>query len=505
MTTRGSGERRRWWGAFAVLGGLGTVWAFAVPVFAAPDEPAHVIRAVAAVDGQFLGDEFGPDAVPPYPVPVDQEPWKSGLAVRVPGVYREWGNVECIVFAWNAQRSADCLELAGPREERRALTNVGRYPPAYYLAIGAVAWVTPAGNPEVYAMRVVSALLCAALLASAVATLLSHLHRPVARLGLVVAITPMTLFLLGTVNANAAEVAAGLAVWVHGTVLATAGPSDRDDRVLDRLGVAAVVLVVSRPGSFVWLLLTLGVLTLVADRSARAAWWRWGRARNWAAAIIGVTVLQGAWFLVADTLDIRHSFIAVPVDASFTEDLRASLGSEFRWLREMIGVFGWLDTPAPSGVLVAWVGVLGALLATTFLVASRRVLVGTAVVFALCVVVPVAYQLRFADSVGYFWQGRYLLPFAGGLPVLAAVGAARGASPLPREAPFARSLAAVLLGAQWVALAQVLRRYSVGADGAIWFFTEARWSPPIPSPVLLFAAAALLVLAGRAVAATHRP
>ena len=260
MADRDAGNRRRWWGAFAVVALLGVIWAFAIPVFAAPDEPAHVIRAVAAAHGQILGDEFGPATVPPYPVPVDKEPWKSGLAVRVPGVYRQWGNVDCIVFAWNAQATADCLHLRGPAGDRRALTNVGRYPPAYYLATGAVSWLTHPGDSQVYAMRIVSALLCAALIASAVVTILTRTHRAVARLGLVAAITPMTLFLFGTVNANSIEIAAGIAMWVNGAVLATTPSDEPDRRVLDRFGIAAVVLVLSRPGSVLWLVLAVAIV-----------------------------------------------------------------------------------------------------------------------------------------------------------------------------------------------------------------------------------------------------
>ena len=505
MVDRDGDSRRRWWAAFGVVAGLGIIWALAVPVFAAPDEPAHVIRAVAAAHGQVLGDEFGPRDVPPYPVPVDKEPWKPGLAVDVPGIYREWGNVDCIVFAWNAQATADCLELRGPSGDRRALTNVGRYPPAYYLATGAVSWLTPAGSTEVYAMRVVSALLCAALIASAAVTVRTRVTRPVARLGLIAAVTPMTLFLFGTVNASAIEIAAGIAVWVHGAVLATAPPSEHDRRVLDRFGIAAVVLVLSRPGSVLWLALAVGILAVVAGRATVLTWWRWTRARLWAAGVAGAVAIQIAWFLYADTLDVRRAVIAVPIDAPFTDDVRASFGKQFTWLREMVGVFGWLDTPAPTLVLVAWIAGLGALLGYALLTANRRVVLGTGLVLAASVLAPVAYQVRLANSVGYFWQGRYLLPFAAGLPILAAIGAARGPAPARRERVLVGAVATGLCLAQWVALAQVLRRYSVGTDGTLWFFTDARWNPPVPSLVLLLGAAVLLALVARTAASATRP
>ena len=505
MADRDAGNRRRWWGAFAVVALLGVIWAFAIPVFAAPDEPAHVIRAVAAAHGQILGDEFGPATVPPYPVPVDKEPWKSGLAVRVPGVYRQWGNVDCIVFAWNAQATADCLHLRGPAGDRRALTNVGRYPPAYYLATGAVSWLTHPGDSQVYAMRIVSAQLCAALIASAVVTILTRTGHAIARLGLVAAITPMTLFLFGTVNANSIEIAAGIAMWVNGAVLATTPSDEPDRRVLDRFGIAAVVLVLSRPGSVLWLVLAVAILALVAGRATVSSWWRSTRARIWAAGAAGAGVVQLAWFAYADTLDVRRAFIAVPIDAPFREDLTQSFGREFRWLREMVGVFGWLDTRAPTAVLVVWIAGLVILLAAALVSASRRVVVGTGLILAACALVPVAFQLRLADTVGYFWQGRYLLPFAAGLPILAGIGADRGTRRVPREPWVVATVAIALCAAQWLALAQLLRRYSVGSHGPVWFLAAARWDPPVPSLVLLLGAAALLAVIARTAVSASRP
>ena len=31
----------------------------------------------------------------------------------------------------------------------------------------------------------------------------------------------------------------------------------------------------------------------------------------------------------------------------------------------------------------------------------------------------------------------------------------------------------------------MLRRYAVGVDGPVWFFSDARWEPPVPALVLV--------------------
>ncbi len=45
----------RWWTSFAIFATLGLAWVIATPLFAAPDEPAHVVRAASVGRGELLG------------------------------------------------------------------------------------------------------------------------------------------------------------------------------------------------------------------------------------------------------------------------------------------------------------------------------------------------------------------------------------------------------------------------------------------------------------------
>lgn len=500
-------RRRRWLGAFLLVTGLGAAWAFATPVFAAPDEPAHVVRAVSAARGQLLGREFGPGEGPPYPVPVDRKPWLSGLAVDVPAVYRHWGNINCVVFNLYPPATADCLRFDGPDRDAPALTYVGRYPPEYYLVVGVGAALVPAGRAQVYTMRIITVLLCAALVASAFVTLTALAPGAAGLLGLAIAITPMALFLFGSVSSSALEIAAGIGVWAHGLALALRGPDVDEHRVVARFGIAATVLVLMRPGSLAWLALAVAVLALLAGRTRLAELLRDARCRVWTGIVAVAVIAQLAWFAYADTLDLRRSFIAVPVDATTGEALRASFASQFDWLREMVGNFGWLDTPIPDAALVIWV--LAIVAVTGFaLVVAPRFRVPLVAILALCVIVPVAYQVQLFDTVGYFWQGRYMLPFAVGVPIMAGVAIGESTSRVRVTVRVVVVVGVALALAQVLGFAQALRRYSVGIEGPIWFFGDARWDPPIPSVVLVLAFAALVgagVLAlSRAVASPAR-
>jgi hypothetical protein len=90
-----------------------------------------------------------------------------------------------------------------------------------------------------------------------------------------------------------------------------------------------------------------------------------------------------------------------------------------------------------------------------------------------------------AGQAGFIWQGRYSMPLAVGLPLLA--GVAIGTVPALREA--GRRLPWIVAGAltlaQAAAFTQALRRYSVGARGELWFFADARWDPPVPALLLV--------------------
>ncbi len=98
-------------------------------------------------------------------------------------------------------------------------------------------------------------------------------------------------------------------------------------------------------------------------------------------------------------------------------------------------------------------------------------------------------MLEFIQSQGVgagHWQGRYALPLATGAPLLAAVSLERddiakrvAASALPLL------VAIALFVAQVGAIYQNVRRYAVGYDGTVWFFSDAPWSPPLGSLAVL--------------------
>ena len=131
------------------------------------------------------------------------------------------------------------------------------------------------------------------------------------------------------------------------------------------------------------------------------------------------------------------------------------------------------------------------------LAGRRRAAVLIAVAVAI-LLVPVLISSSQAREHGYVWSGRDTLPFAVGLPLLAAAAAGR---PLlsrfgPGRLRQAILLAALLAGvAQFGAFYEALRRYAVGTAGPIFgFVLHPSWRPAIGIvPALVLEVALALV------------
>lgn len=457
-------SERSWWVSFAILFVLGGLWSLGSPLFSAPDEPAHVVKAAAVVRGQLLPAEM--------PTPEGLVP-----AVEVPEIFARTMQSRC--YGYQPGLDARCTEiLQGSLRSTTVQTYAGRYPPPYYLIIGWPTLFFPSAA-GVHMMRLLSAALSAAFLASAFASARSTSHTGVPVVGLAIATTPIALFLAGSVNPSGVEIATGIALWASLVALVLGRPNSTSARLSARVGIAASALALSRPLSALWVAMTVAVVLAFASRrrllalARQAVVWFWG----------GVAVLgglsAGIWIVVANGLQIG-SVGGVATSVSSNQIMRQSLGKTGNEVLQMIGAFGWLDTSAPLVTYLAWLTCLGFLAFAGLAQAGRReavVLVGFAL---LVVVLPRLIEASQARELGYVWQGRYTLPFAVGLPIVTALLAedlwVRAGPSLTTW--FVRSLVAGHVFAFWWAL----RRNSVGVDGPLW---PGDWPSSLTSSALV--------------------
>jgi hypothetical protein len=464
----------RWIVSFALFLAVGAAWAFASPIYSGPDEPSHVIHAAAIPRGDLIGTEREGD---------------PNVEVTAPRIYRLGPGC----YAFKPEVPASCFHLADVLSGDGTLPSyTARYLPPYSVFVGFGSYWVPPGSGQIYLMRLLGAVIVAALLASAVSTV-TAVGTLGFSLGFLFALTPMVLYFSGVVNPSTPEIAAGVAVWTHGIALSGAGVGD-DPRVLRRFGIAACVLAATRPLSPLWLLLAVLVIVFFAGRPRVQELLRRRAVQVWAAAVVGVTLIQVVWSAWAKPLSEGNT-AQKGLDWSIALTFEKSIGKLY-WsnTREMVGMFGWLDTVTPMATTLLWLVAVGALILFAIMAGSRRAAWAIGVTVALAYVVPVLIETARASSNNLVWHGRYTLPFAVGIPLLAGytLRALEGSALAVKR--FAWWLVVVFVAAQILAFNQALRRYTAGVNGPVFFWAgDTSWSPPVPSWILVFGYLALMV------------
>jgi Predicted membrane protein (DUF2142) len=493
-----SSSRRIWWTSFVLMTLVSALWALATPPFAGPDEPAHVIRAHAIDHGELTGETVSPR------LRAELQTDDTHVQVRAPAVYK---NVGTPCFAFDGNITAACIQVAGSTRDTDAVTTAGRHPPAYYAVVGTVSLLYEPGSGTVYLMRFITALMSGALIASAITAVRRTASPTLAAVGLLFAVSPMVLFVTGIVNPSAPEIAAAITLWVCGLILVAGSDEQVDNRLVTIVGISACVLALSRQLAPLWLgliaLVMLGYSKRASLRNLACSGW----ARLWAVLVVACAAAQTAWVLIVKPLDatrLERGRFDVPT----SEIVQHTFGEGFSRYREMIGLFGWGDTPSPLMTYIVWTAGVGFLFFLAINWATRRQVAVILGLSAAIIVVPIALESAAYRDVGWvFWQGRYTLPLAVGLPILSAVAIAS----TERGRQFTRPRLVLGVGvliavAHILAFAQNARRYTVGYFGEIQFWKNAQWSPPL-SPLLLTIAytAAVIAFVGWALVQSSAP
>ncbi|NTW39750.1 MAG: DUF2142 domain-containing protein, partial [Cellulomonadaceae bacterium] len=383
-------------------------WSAMVPLMGSPDEPSHVIRAAAVARGQWSG-ELGA-------APTDLSRPGAGTIVLLPSDFAAaLALPNC--YAFQPDEPAACQQDVPPANGLQAAeTFAGQYPPLYYLLVG---WPSLAMGAEasIYGMRLVSALLTAALVTWGLFRLRSTPSRSLLPWTAAVALTPMCLFLGGTVNPQGLEIAAAFSFWAAclAVVSRPAGPTTSD---LVHATVTGALLVNVRTSSPLWAAVIVAVALVLAPAGRWSAIVR-HRAARWVLAGASVASLCAvAWIaLHGDVVSTSNQF---PQYGNLARAALAVAGQQHSYLVNMIGNFGWLDTPAPVATTLAWIVAGGALLLAGFAVpAIRRPRAALVLVVLATVGAPFVLQVPTAADTGLIWQGRYALPLAVGVPLVA--------------------------------------------------------------------------------------
>lgn len=453
-------------GSWVLLSVLSIAWSMSTPLAAAPDEPAHLIKAASVVRGELVG-----------------APGELGRIVRVPAYIGYTQSQTCM--AGQANVTANCAGSypGNPGDTVEASTTAGLYNPAYYVIVG---WPSLlfADQSGIFAMRIVSAVASSLFLAFGIAMLCGWRRRTFPLIGAVTAITPMVLFLNGTVSPNSLEIAATFAVFVGMMEILR----QSDDAHLPRnaaIVVTAAALAANARGlSPLWLAVAVFTPFLLVSR-ARIAQLLRRRSVHWVLAGVAFAVAgAAAWLLASNSLgagmgDAAERVHTPGVGASPVAGFVWTLLATFHYALGIVGVFGWLDTPSPEFVYFAWAMLAGGIvvLAATVLTSKHRAFALS--LLAAVIFLPPVVQAIYISGGGIVWQGRYTLPlFVCAMVGLSVVLGERISLSRHTQNRILVIVLTIVAVAQFQAFATALRRYATGLDSGWTALLHPAWSPP---------------------------
>lgn len=442
---------RRGWYGFVCVFALVLTWSLTNPIFAAPDENLHLARSQST----WLGDFF-----PPYST--------DGVPV---------GAVGC--FAFQPAVSADCMDTTwGPETDAQLLPTTDGYPPFFYLIAGAPSRLVD-DLVGAYTVRVWLALLSSLIVAAALRRLSALRTDGLATVALLVALTPMTMFLMSSVNPS------GLAVAL-GALAVASGLTWRQDprpRELATFGAClAGIVLLRREGLLVSGLLAVGVI-------GPSAWTMVASIRHHRTTLLGV--IAGVSLAAASFLAFSWDFLAGQLSSNFTwSNWRMTLVFSNSYLHQLVGVFGWLDTFAAAVTRTVWFLCVGVVVGIAVWMRERRAYEAVFLLVA-CAVLPLVFGFF---RLQYF-QTRYVFPvFIAGF-VLYAVLYVPDLTALRQWTAARRVLMAGVLFTHLTAFMTNLHRYTHGNSAEVSVFTEPAWEPPgLGYPLALFLGVGATVL-----------
>jgi hypothetical protein len=411
-------------------------WALASPVGASPDDDYHM-ASIWCGQGLRHGLCEAGDA------PNER---------RIPAVLLDTSSC----FAFHPKQSASC-----PLPSSHVLVNTSRgnfdgsYPPIYYAAMSVFAG--PDVDSSIIRMRLANAVLFVAMIV-ALFLLLPRALRPSLLWPVLIAMVPLGLFLVASVNPSSWAILSATGLWLALIGFATA--ERRSRQVV--FGVLSVVLTVMGAGARSDAALFAALAVVIAGIMT------FERSRRWLLrAILPVALIAlGAVFFLTS----GQSGVVAP-DAHPSADSTSAIAFTLATLLQLpslwVGVLGtwglgWLDTAMPA---LVWVPTIFAFSAVLFAGLRRmppRKAIAAAVAFAAVIAIPLYVLVKDRVPVGAGVQPRYVLPLIIILTGIVVWGAVRRGTSLTR---LQYVVVAVLLSvAQMVALQVNIRRYVTGID-----------------------------------------
>jgi hypothetical protein len=452
-------------GIFALLMVVFSTWTVGMPLFTSPDEAAHLFKAYGTAHFEALGDIQPGQSTNIRVFDLPQ--------VMAPPDGTEHG-LPCY-FGYQDRPAACAVGHDGVLASTAAV-----YPPFWYGVVGGAARIIGESTHQ-RAYRSISALLCALLITGAFESARRARSASLSPL-LLIGLTPMAVFLAGTLNPNAFEIAGFILAW--SLFLHIRSPRAATVRAGFLVGGLVAAMLLSRFASVVWVGVgaLLGVVLAGKDGLRRLGLRFFVPAIGCSLAAIGALAAWSAYSGV--TADDPRTVVDWTRGHVITETVHRLPGMT----EQMIGILGWVDTPLPRIVHVLFAILTAAVVVGVVRSRDKRLMTATALVVLALVVAPIGINVISAPTAGLIWQGRYSMPMFAAFGVLGMqswrVVLDRPSRPVATETVLRYGACAVFAVTEVIAFWQALRRYTVGSNGKIWLTGSLPWSPDV-APMLL--------------------
>ncbi len=478
--------RRAWITVFLAFVAVGTFWNLAQPLLSGADEGEHYISGEAVYSGQIL-PPLARRSTTQFEPGVVTVPIRPNFEVQ-----------DC--FVAKPDVSAACVPTrAGPLGAGQIIDYTSREPPLPAFVNGLPIHLL-SYRLGFYLGRFLDTVVGAGFLATAAALAMSR-ARPLLAVGVVLAATPSVVAGFGVLGSSQLEIGAATVVWVTTALVVTGEAATR--RLVVVLTLGSIVLLGSRPISFVYLALAGLTLVVAARRGQLRALLAAPLARGGMIAVLAVFAGALAWYRFASApanpsyLAVNHLPVVRGVSARLSLLMAQTPGN---WI-QAVGAVGFNEYNGPWYMTLLWTAMISAVVAAGLLFAHRRLVVVVGGLVVVLLALPLVTQGLTLPSTYLYWQGRYDLPTIAGIVVLAAASADLHLGNVPQLRRLATGPIVVAGLLQMVEFFAVLHRYAVGVDGTLdplgW---RHGWHPPLPVVVLLvsglaaIAACYLLVL-----------
>ncbi|WP_165372635.1 DUF2142 domain-containing protein [Nocardioides iriomotensis] len=456
----------------ALLVSVGTLlvqaaWVLVVPPFRGIDEFDHAYRAASVVNGHWVSESFPADGLIAW----------GQLIATDPSIVRAASPV-CRTYDYVTEANCHAVRTS-PGGLVLVASAAANYNPAYYAVVGWPALLLH-GAQALYLMRIVSSMICLALVAVAAFAISTWARTTAPLIALCIALTPMALYSLSLPSPNGVEMAAAIALWA-----ALLGLGRTEDvgqlRLMLLLATAATVpLVVPRLLGPLWWLAITGLSCLCLSRKRVRTIWSQARGPTMLFLSVGVIAGAGAlaWSLLRTPNAVGQSATLTPLDATELNSPTLFVAHSMLWVLQSIAAFPTRNEYAPLYVYILELLLLIGWLAAVMILGSRRMRVMTTLVGVAGIALPVLATLRTYQLIGFAWQGRYTLPLTFGVVLVGglALDKALEGRRLPRIVIFAPFV--VLALAHVASVAEVLTREALtsplaGSDE--WLQPKISW------------------------------